>query len=79
MADSRIKANGTSAENGDDPDHDQDGRGVVHRLAHGPLGDTVVRLGTALAVRSLIDFLNDGRAQPDSASPSSDGYPDPYA
>jgi hypothetical protein len=82
IADSRVKPNGGSAENGDDPDYeyDQDDRGVVYRLTHGPLGDIVVRLGTALAARSLIDFLNDGRAQGgDSSSPSSDGHPDAYA
>jgi len=36
-------------------------RGIVYNLAHGPLGDTAIRLGTALAARSLMDFLNDSK------------------
>jgi hypothetical protein len=39
----------------------EQGRGIAYKLAHGPLGDTVIRLGIALVARSLVDFLNEAR------------------
>lgn len=40
---------------------DREEMGMAYKLAHGPLGDTAIRLGTALAARSLMNFLDDGR------------------
>ena len=34
-------------------------RGITYKLAHGPFGDTAIKLGTALFVRSLMNFLDE--------------------
>ena len=67
------KTNGASSGNGERNEGDE--RGVTYKLAHGPLGDTAIRLGTALFARSLMSFLNKGRDDAglsDSASASSE-------
>lgn len=59
-ASSRGKTNGTQA--ADDGEHTAEpDRGMAYKLAHGPLGDTAIRLGIALVARSLMDFTNDAR------------------
>jgi hypothetical protein len=59
------KSDGQAAGNGE---HTEDDKGVAYKLVHGPLGDTAINLGTALFVRSLMNFL-DERAE-DGADPS---------
>lgn len=39
----------------------QDDKGVAYKLIHGPLGDTAIKLGTALFARSLVNFLDERR------------------
>jgi hypothetical protein len=36
-------------------------RGITYKLAHGPFGDAAIKLGTALFVRSVMNFLDEGR------------------
>ena len=67
------KTNGTSPGSGER--NDGDDRGITYKLAHGPLGDAAIRLGTALFARSLMNFFNNGRDDAglsDSASASSE-------
>lgn len=66
------KADGEAAGNGE---RTEDGKGVAYKLAHGPLGDTAIKLGTALFVRSLMNFLDErggGTGLSDPASTSSE-------
>ena len=63
------KTNGRPAGNGERTAEDD--RGITHKLPHGPLGDTAIKLGTALFARSLINFLDERRdsaGRSDSAS-----------
>jgi hypothetical protein len=52
------KTDGEPAGNGE---RTQDDKGVAYKLIHGPLGDTAIKLGTALFARSLMNFLDERR------------------
>jgi hypothetical protein len=67
------ETNGTTAGSGERTAGDD--REITYKVAHGPLGDTAIKLGTALLARSLTNFLNERRDDAglsDSASASSE-------
>lgn len=51
------KANGMPA--ADAEGTEEGDRGITYKLAHGPFGDAAIKLGTALFVRSLMNFLDE--------------------
>jgi hypothetical protein len=56
------KANGSPA--ADAEGTEEGDRGITYKLAHGPFGDVLggaaIKLGTALFVRSVMNFLDEG-------------------
>jgi hypothetical protein len=46
--------------------HDGD-RGITNKPAHGPVGESAIKLATALAAHSLMKFIEEGRGETESS------------